>query len=266
MLGAVGLDGGVARVLQAPAQHAQRALVQDVVAGGLRLVIPAHAGERVQRHRGARVVGDPLGDGEHVVAIHRDLQREHQPGAVIPAERHGRGLGQAGCGGRPHRGLVRQLHAGRVAGPAVLDVVRLRVGLRLQHAHQRGGGADLLVVVAQHQVVQHAAAQADAALHPAGAHRDPRHVPGRRHGFRFGAREGWIGARHGVRRRLVHDRSGVLARRRGRFRQQELEAEQDRDGHRDGDDEASLVHAKRSALGLGRRDGIEAALVPGIAA
>ena len=86
------------------AEDADQPLVQDVVAGGLRLAEARHPPVGRERHRAGRGVGDRVGDREHVVVVDRDRRREDEAGAVVIGERQRRRRGQPGVArGRPHR-------------------------------------------------------------------------------------------------------------------------------------------------------------------
>ena len=135
---------------------------------------------------------DRLGDGEHVVRIDRDRLAEDQAGAVVPDERHRRGLGQrlAALDGpdrrRPGDAACVDAGAGR---PAVERVVGVLGPRGLQQRDDRRVRVDRLLEVAELEIVDAGAGQRQRALEPGGADRNPL-AGGERRLDRPGARSG----------------------------------------------------------------------------
>ncbi len=193
---ALALGLGVGGLLQGAVDDAQQPLEQHVVAGHLRRVVAPHARPREQLDRRAGGVLHPLLDAEHVVVVDRQHDLEGQPGGVVPRQRHRRADAKRRRRGRPYGVVARQLHRlpGR-RGPAILHVIRLRIGARLQQPHQRRVRCQRFAIVLQLQVVDPRAQQADRAHHPRRVDLHPRHVLRHRIRLRQAARPAGRGNR-----------------------------------------------------------------------
>ena len=176
VLGGGRFHRAVAHVVQLVVEHAQHAL-EHVQPGRGWQVVAMNALPGPQLHcRGAGVV-HALPHGEHVVGVDAQLETVGKAGAIVPGEGDRMGCGDCGAGGGPDSVAVRRLHPVR-RGPAELHVARLRVERRLQHPHQRRGLRHRLVVVAQPQVIEPCAEQADGAGHPRTVDLDARYLAG----------------------------------------------------------------------------------------
>ena len=106
------------------ADHADKAFVQDGIAGRLRLAVALDEGIGVEHDGLRRLVLDAVGDREHVTVIHRDLAVKDEALAIIVGERHGRGFRQRIAIGLPQCILPGQDKIrGGIGDEACLDII-----------------------------------------------------------------------------------------------------------------------------------------------
>ncbi len=212
-------DVGVFPLLQPVAQHADRALVQDVVAQRRRRAPAADQAVGVEGDRLVGAVGDGAPDREHVVGVELDPLGEAETLAVVPAEGDPVLGRQLAALRRPNRLRPGHGHARVTGHPAVFGEVGVGSAGRAQQHDLGRGRIDRLAVAGQGDVVDAAALERDRAVDGAVVDADPRRIgerigarqcpaaacgPGHRHAGRL-ARSG---RRHGLRARF-----GLLCRR-----------------------------------------------------
>ncbi len=161
-------------------EHADRAFVQDPVAGSLGLADPGHPAEGGDRRGAVAVVGDRVADREHVLVVDRDRAAEHEPGAVVVGQRHRCRAGEFRVRRRrPHR-LGPGHRTGALLGdPAEFGEIGVGGAARRQQHDGRALGIDGLVIVGEPQVVDPRPGQVD---------RSRQGIGGDRHPLRFGER------------------------------------------------------------------------------
>ncbi len=131
----------VVDLLKLAAEHADRALVQDVEAERRGRAPAADQAVGLQRDRLVAGVLDPLHHGQEVVLVDRDLAQEAQARAIVPAQRDRLARPELGAVGLPLR--VRTRHRDlRIGGdPAELDEVGVRRARRAEQGDVLGDRA-----------------------------------------------------------------------------------------------------------------------------
>ena len=137
----------------------------------LRLAVAGDDAVGGRGNRRVRGVLDRLGDGEHVVLVHRDLAAEGQARGTLPFQRDGAVCGErvafgdvpggvgAGHGVEPEAGA-------RTRGPAVERIVGVVAADGREDLDDGGLGVHIDVVVLEPQVIQPPAGERDGAFDP----------------------------------------------------------------------------------------------------
>ncbi len=147
------------------AEIADQALVQDVVAGGLRRAVARDQAVGKERDRIGALVHHVFLDGEQVFVVDRDGAAEFEPLAVVIGERHRVADAEvAGADLLPDGVAVGQLLiAVGGAGPAELGIERVGAAGRRQQHDRRRFRIDGLVEFVEREVVDARAFERDRA-------------------------------------------------------------------------------------------------------
>ena len=164
------VDGGVGllldRIVGRLAQfldETEVALVQHGIARRRRFALALDQRVGRERHRRLPLVGNALGNREHVVAVHRDLAREDEAVAVVEGQRDRGCRRELLAVGLPQRVGIGQGQFAALLREAGLGVVRPRRARRRQQHDMRRPLIERLAVVLQREIVEPAALQGDRA-------------------------------------------------------------------------------------------------------
>ncbi len=153
----------------AAVRHPDKAFMQDPAGDGLGNVLARDIAVREQIHRRAALVGDAVGDREHVFVVDGDGAGEDQAMAIVPAQDHRMARRQdAAIHLGPFTAVI-----GHVGGadPAELRIIGIVGALGGQQHDLRRFGIDRVVILLQAQIVDARALEQDGAVHHRGVDR-----------------------------------------------------------------------------------------------
>ena len=141
--------------------------MQDVEAERLGRAPAADQAVGLQRDRRGGGALDPLGDGQQIVVVDRELAHETQARAVVPAQRD-RVIGPQLAAVRLPHGIRTRHRDARLGGnPAELDEIGVRRAGRVEQRDVRRIGRRADLIVGQHDMVEASAGQRERAVQAA---------------------------------------------------------------------------------------------------